>query len=139
MIVLFRININNIYICFDKQFVMREIEQIYHNNFGMAFYWKKEDQTILDKVQLIFKETGLYLTLSELSFFYQLIEDSMIENTCCESCHLKNNCHKFLLKTPCQQVDLAVSMKEIKCIKDLVEGTLFRLDLDEYVYGAGKN
>jgi hypothetical protein len=36
-------------------------------------------------------------------------------------------------------VDLAVSMKEIKSIKDLVEGTLFRIDLDEYVYGSGKN
>jgi len=30
-------------------------------------------------------------------------------------------------------------MKEIKSIKDLVEGTLFKIDLDEYVYGTGLN
>ncbi|CAD0002749.1 hypothetical protein [Flavobacterium chungangense] len=118
---------------------MKDIEQIYHNNFGVSFYWKKENKTILDKVQLVFRETGFYLSVAELNQFCDLIEDSLIENTCCESCQIKNSCHKFLLKTPLPQVDLAVSMKEIKSIKDLVEGTLFRLDLDEYVYGAGLN
>jgi hypothetical protein len=118
---------------------MREIEQIYHNTFGIAFYWKKENETILDKVQLVFKETGFYLTVSELNQFCDLIEDSMIENACCEACELKNACHKFLLKTPCVQIDLAVSMTELKSIKDLVEGSLFRIDLDEYVYGVGLN
>ena len=118
---------------------MKDIEQIYHNNFGVAFYWKKENETILDKVQLVFRETGFYLTIEELNHFCDLIENSLIENTCCESCQLKNSCHKFLLKTPLSQVDLAVSMNEIKSIKDLIEGTLFRLDLDEYVYGPGLN
>jgi hypothetical protein len=117
---------------------MREIEQIYHNSFGVAFYWKKENHTILDKVQLVFKETGLYLTLSELNQFCDLIQDSMIQNTCCETCQ-KNTCHKFLLRTPCSQIDFAVSLTELKSIKDLVEGSLFRIELDEYVYGAGKN
>ena len=118
---------------------MRDIEQIYHNNFGIAFYWKKENETIFDKVQLVFKETGFYFTIAELNQFCDLIEDSLIKNFCCKTCELKNSCHKFLLKTPCTQVDLAVSIKEIKSIKDLVEGTLFKIDLDEYVYGAGLN
>ena len=48
---------------------MREIEQIYHNNFGIAFYWKQNSQTILDKVQLVFKETGFYLSKEELNIF----------------------------------------------------------------------
>ncbi|PAM92501.1 hypothetical protein B4N84_22610 [Flavobacterium sp. IR1] len=118
---------------------MREIEQIYHNNFGMAFYWKTEKETILDKVQLVFKETGFYFTVQELNQFCSLIEDSILDNTCCEACELKHSCHKFLLKTPCSQIDLAVSMTELKSIKDLVEGSLFRIDLDEYVYGVGLN
>jgi hypothetical protein len=42
---------------------MREIEQIYHNNFGIAFYWKDHNTTISDKVQLVFKETGFYFTV----------------------------------------------------------------------------
>ncbi|BFM42549.1 hypothetical protein CFS9_11900 [Flavobacterium sp. CFS9] len=118
---------------------MREIEQLYHNNFGIAFYWKKENETITDKVQLVFKETGFYFTVQELNYFCDLIEDSMIENACCEACELKNSCHKFLLKTPCAAIDLAVSIKELKSIKDLVEGSLFRIELDEYVYGVGLN
>jgi len=118
---------------------MREIEQLYHNNFGIAFYWKKENETITDKVQLVFKETGFYFTVQELNHFCDLIEDSLVENACCEACELKYSCHKFLLKTPCAAIDLAVSMTELKSIKDLVEGSLFRIDLDEYVYGAGMN
>lgn len=118
---------------------MREIEQIYHNNFGIAFYWKQNSQAILDKVQLVFKETGFYFTVAELNQFCDLIEDSMIENTCCEACEMKYSCHKFLLKTPCNSIDLAVSMTELKSIKDLVEGSLFKIELDEYVYGAGLN
>jgi hypothetical protein len=118
---------------------MREIEQIYHNSFGVSFYWKKDNETILNRVQLVFRETGFYLNLSELNHFCSLIEDSLIENECCESCQLKNSCSKFLLKTPCSQIDLAVSMTELTSIKDLVEGTLFKIYLDEYVYGAGKN
>lgn len=118
---------------------MREIEQLYHNNFGIAFYWKKENETITDKIQLVFKETGFYFTVQELNHFCDLIEDSLIENACCEACELANSCHKFLLKTPCAAIDLAVSVRELKSIKDLVEGSLFRIELDEYVYGVGLN
>lgn len=118
---------------------MREIEQIYHNNFGIAFYWKNGKEVISGKVQLVFKETGFYFTVAELNQFCDLIEDSLIENACCESCELKNSCHKFLLKTPCAAIDLAVSMKELKSIKDLVEGSLFKIELKEYVYSAGLN
>ena len=30
-------------------------------------------------------------------------------------------------------------MTELKSIKDLVEGSLFKIELDEYVYGPGLN
>jgi hypothetical protein len=119
--------------------VMEEIEQLYHNDFGIAFYWKKENKTILDKIQLIFRETGFYFTVPELTVFGTLIDDSLTRNNCCDSCVLKNTCSKFLLKTPCPQIDLAVSVSELKSIKDLVEGTLFKVNLDEYLYGAGMN
>jgi hypothetical protein len=119
--------------------VMEEIEQLYHNDFGIAFYWKKENKTILDKIQLVFKETGFYFTVSELTTFGTLIDESLITNNCCDACALKNNCAKFLLKTPCTQIDLAVSVSELKSIKDLVEGTLFKINLDEYLYGPGLN
>ena len=92
-----------------------------------------------DKVQLVFREMGFYFTQQELQLFKRCIEDSYFQNKCCEDCELKNKCHKFLLKTPCSQIDLAVSMEELDAVKDLVEGTLFKINLDDYLYGEGMN
>ncbi|MFT3793671.1 hypothetical protein [Flavobacterium sp.] len=118
---------------------MKQIEQIYVNDFGMAFFWKEQQTVISEKVQLVFKETGFYFTLDELHRFMVLIEDSCRRNHACESCAMKHQCHKFLLKTPVSQIDLAVSHKELSGIKDLVEGTLFKIGLYEYLFGLGRN
>lgn len=118
---------------------MKGIEKIYYNDFGMSFYWKEENTVKSEKVQLVFKETGFYFSVSELQHFVALIEDSSMRNSCCENCKIKHRCAKFLLKTPVTQIDLAVSMKELDSIKDLVEGTLFKIKLEEYIYGIGMN
>ena len=39
----------------------------------------------------------------------------------------------------CSQIDLAVSMQELIAVKDLVEGTLFKINMDEYLNGEGMN
>lgn len=118
---------------------MKGIEQIYYNDFGMSFYWKEKHTVKSEKIQLVFKETGFYFSVSELQHFVTLIEDSARRNGCCENCEMKHRCAKFLLKTPVNQIDLAVSMKELDSIKDLVEGTLFKIKLEEYIYGIGMN
>jgi hypothetical protein len=118
---------------------MKTIKQLYYNDSGTSFYWKKENKVLMDRIQLVFRETGFYFTQQELFVFKNCIEESWIQNQCCEDCELKNQCHKFLLKTPCSQIDLAVSMAELHDIKDLVEGTLFKIDLDDYLYGLGMN
>lgn len=118
---------------------MKQIEKIYGNDFGMAFYWKDKNKVLCDKVQLVFKEMGFYFTVAEMNAFVCLIEDSAIRNGCCKDCEMKNQCAKFLLKTPCSQIDLAVSMKELESIKDLVKGTLFKIDMEDYLSGIGRN
>ncbi len=118
---------------------MKEIEQIYCNDFGMSFYWKAQKPILNDKVQLVFKETGFYFSVAELQNFVCLIDDSALKNSCCHDCEIKNHCAKFLLKTPCVQIDLAVTMKELDAIKDLVHGTLFKINLEDYVFGPGRN
>ena len=118
---------------------MRQIEQIYVNETGMAFFWKEQDTVLLDRVQLVFKETGFYFSVEELQQFMTLIQDSCAQNKTCESCAIKSQCHKFLLKTPVVQIDLAVSMSELEGIKDLVEGALFKVGLHEYIFGVGRN
>lgn len=118
---------------------MKEIEQLYHNEFGISFYWKKEKKVLSDKIQLVFKEIGFYLTIAQLREFCQLTQVSKIENACCDDCQLKNRCHKFLLKTPTEEIDLAVNMEELFQIEDLIKGTLFTIQIEDFVYGLGRN
>lgn len=118
---------------------MKQIEQIYVNQTGMAFFWKEHETVIFEKIQLVFKETGFYFSVDELKQFMLLIKDSCLRNKTCVNCAIKNQCHKFLLKTPVSQIDLAVSMRELEGIKDLVEGTLFKVNLHEYIFGLGRN
>lgn len=118
---------------------MKEIQAIYQNEFGMSFYWKEEESLLKDKIQLVFKETGLQLNPKELVDFKCLIEDSISKNHCCDDCDLKNNCTKYLLKTPFQEVDLAMSINEMIQMNNLVSTTLFKIELEDYLFGNGRN
>lgn len=117
---------------------MKEIEQIYFNDFGVSFYWRKNDVVLKDRVQIIFKETGFYFTHDEVKHFAGIVSD-MLANTKCNGCDFRNKCHKTLLKTPVKEIDLAVSIEELKDIKDLLEGTLFTIGLNEYITKVCRN
>ncbi|WP_294823284.1 hypothetical protein [uncultured Flavobacterium sp.] len=116
---------------------MREVEQIYYNEFGVAFHWKKNNEVLKDKVQLVFRETGFYFTYREIRDFALIIDETFDELKCCSGC--QRRCHKFLLRTPLRQIDLAVNRRELKQIKDLVEGTLFMIGLYGYLENEGRN
>ena len=117
---------------------MKEIEQIYFNDFGVAFHWKKNDMVLSEKVQLVFKETGFYFSYSEMKDFAYLITVACRETGCDAFCH-KSQCRKYLLKTPLQQIDLAMTKNELLQIRDLVEGTIFNMELHEYLNNEGRN
>ena len=118
---------------------MQMINQIYGNTFGIAFYWNGTKEVQQEKIQLVFKETGFNLTFSELEYFSKLILDSEARAQCCADCKLKKNCNRFLLQTPARQIDLAVSVDELQGIQDLVDGTIFKINLQNYLTGVGKN
>lgn len=118
---------------------MEQIHQIYLNSIGIAFYWEKEEGIIPNRIQLIIKEIGLFFSLTELKDFNYLIDESLVKNNCCEDCALKNSNCKFLLKTPLYPLDLSVSMNELKEIKDLINGTLFKIEMEIYLLGEGRN
>ncbi|MEL1241581.1 hypothetical protein [Flavobacterium flavipallidum] len=118
---------------------MEQIHQIYLNSIGIAFYWEKKEGIIPERVQLIIKEIGLFFNLNELKDFNFLIIESINKNSCCEDCTLKNwNC-KFLLKTPLYPLDLSVSISELKQIQDLINGTIFKIEMEKYLWGEGQN
>lgn len=115
------------------------MNQIYSNDFGMAFYWNRKEQADSRKIQLVFKETGFHLTLPELENFALLIVESLSRTVCCADCKAKLNCSRFLLQTPAKQIDLAVSISELEGIQDLVNGTIFKVKLQKYILGRGRN
>lgn len=117
---------------------MKEIEQIYFNDFGVAFHWKKNDAVLREKVQLVFRETGFYFSREELKLFSEFIQTAC-EKRSCDDCSLRHKCHKFLLKTPLNQIDLAVSFNELNQIKDLVEGAIFQVKLQDYLKDICRN
>lgn len=120
---------------------MREdIHPIYNNNYGIAFQWKKNTSKDIKKIQMIFRDTGLLLTKKELQQFSWNIKCTIAEgeqSLCCD-CSQKEFCRALLLDTPAPQVTLAMSYKELHAVRDLVEGTLFQLDLDNFLDGIFK-
>ncbi|WP_350287534.1 hypothetical protein [uncultured Croceitalea sp.] len=112
---------------------MEDINAIYHNNFGVAFQWKRNSSKNMNKIQLVFRDTGLLLSKRELEQFHQNVKHSLDSQVLCIDCKKKDACKALLLDTPAPQVTLAVSFTELEAIKDLVEGTLFQLNLDGYL------
>lgn len=112
---------------------MEDINPIYHNNFGVAFQWKRNSSKNINKVQMVFRDTGLLLSKRELKQFQRNIKCTIESQTLCSDCRKMDACKALLLDTPAPQVTLAVSFTELEAIKDLVEGTLFQLNLDGYL------
>lgn len=115
---------------------MNPIAPLYHNDAGISFYWKREGQLLSERVQLVFRDTGFYFTEAELHAFKKHITAAFDEKGC-RSC--PKQCRKVLLRTPCAQIDLAVTADELLSLDDLVEGTLFKLGMVRFVNGDGRN
>ena len=109
---------------------MDDIIPIYHNNLGVAFQWKRNVLKDILKIQLVFKDTGFLLTKNEVEKFSQYVLTT-IEKTClCESCSRNEECKAHVVQTPAPQISLALSYKEIRALNDLLDGTLFQIELE---------
>lgn len=108
-----------------------DIYKLYHNSLGVAFKWKRSTAKDLKKVQLVFRNTGLFLTPKELIQFSKNIKKTLKEPLCCEECG-NQNCRKtMLLEAPNPQTSFVMSYDELKQIDDLVEGACFQLNLNK--------
>ncbi|MUH36694.1 hypothetical protein D9O36_12645 [Zobellia amurskyensis] len=112
---------------------MEDINPIYHNPFGVAFQWKRNSTKDTKKVQIVFRDTGLLLSQNELEQFKKNIECTMNSDAHCNDCNQHETCRSLLLDTPAPQITLAMSMQELDAVQDLIEGTLFQLNLNTYL------
>jgi len=112
---------------------MGDINIIYYNDFGIAFKWKKCAAKDLKKIQLVFRNTGLFLTPNELIQFSKNIKSALKQSLKCKGCNHQNSCKSILLETPIAQTSFAMNYYELKEINDLVKGTRFQLELNKLI------
>ncbi|WP_108804743.1 MULTISPECIES: hypothetical protein [unclassified Aquimarina] len=115
---------------------MSAIDRIYSNKIGISFFWRKQKSGDSPKIQLVFRDIGFLLTLNELKDFSEscrLTEQSQ----CCNQCN--HHCRSLLLRTPSDKIDLAISKDELEQIQELINGTVFRVELQKWVTNIGRN
>ncbi|MFI2741567.1 hypothetical protein ACG2LH_02400 [Zhouia sp. PK063] len=118
--------------------MQRDIKQMYHNEFGVAFQWKEAKKEDQHKIQLIFRDMGFLLQPDEILVFSKEVELAK-HLASCEGCPHGKHCRSILLKTPSAQVDLAVSLNELMYLEDLIEGTIFQLQLNNFLDNLTRN
>lgn len=114
---------------------MTEIYKIYDNKIGISFRWKNVQSEL---TQVVFRDTGFYLSEREIEQFLEKIADAKLQQNC-PQCSLDDNCKSILLQTPSNKISLAVSKVELGKIEDLLRGTLFQLRLNDYLKEICKN
>lgn len=114
---------------------MNDVLKIYENEIGLSFQWSYTNTFL---TQVIFRDTGFHLTVQEIEFFLEQVSESRMKSAC-HTCQYRDSCRSLLLKTPSEKVSLAVSIKELNEIEDLLKGTLFQLNLNGYLNEVCKN
>ncbi len=109
---------------------MEDLNTIYYNNFGIAFQWKPAATNDYKKVQLVFRYTGLLLSMKELKGFSNSVNQTLENCTLCEDCKADETKRPLLVASPSEIVSFAMSYIEVEQIKDLLDGTIFHLNLD---------
>ena len=111
---------------------MSAIDRIYSNDVGISFFWRKGQATITPKIQLVFRDIGFLLTLYELKDFSEACRIT-IESQCCNSCSDHKNCRSLLLRTPSEKIDLAVGKEELALFHELIQATIFKIELQNWI------
>jgi hypothetical protein len=118
---------------------MTDINAIYINSFGIAFQWPTEHKKKKEKIQLVFRDTGLMLCKEELEQFLKNIKSTKDSNSLCSDCSQNGSCKALLVNSPVPQVSFAMNAEELIAIDYLVAGTLFRLNLEKYLKSLFRN
>lgn len=106
---------------------MEDIEIVHKNDIGIAFFWKGS----FNKLQLVFKDLGLYLTYQDLKLFSKAVRETE-KQYACKDCN-NQACKAFLLRRPSDKIDIALTKTEFKQVKALIRGTLFKVELKLYL------
>jgi len=82
------------------------------------------------KIQLVFKDTGMMLSKTDLKQFLGYIKHPENSAPPCATCSKSSYCKPLLVNSPAKEVCFVMNIEDLKSVKDLVEGALFNLDLN---------
>lgn len=117
---------------------MEEVDVIYHNSRGISFRWKQGVANAdPHRIQMVFKDMCFYLMPEEIERFAYNIK--VAHTYGCGQCNDHKNCRNILLQSPLNKMNFAVSENELHDISDLIEGTLFKLRLLDFLNFEGRN
>jgi len=108
---------------------MKDINKLYHNDFGISFFWKCKIQRKNSLVELVFRDTGLSLRCDEIETMYLIVKSIVKKPSLCMDCKKNRGCKSLLLEIPNTKVSFAMSFQEMTEMLDLLKGTLFQLEL----------
>tara|TARA_B100000809_G_scaffold266618_1_gene330296 strand:- start:1820 stop:2161 length:342 start_codon:yes stop_codon:yes gene_type:complete len=109
---------------------MRDIDKLYHNDFGISFFWKSKLSRKNSLVDIVFRDSGLSLRTDEIKTMYDTVKGAVEKSSLCIDCKNNKDCKPFLLEIPNAMVSFAMSYQEMKEMSDLLRGTLFHLELN---------
>tara|TARA_R110002167_G_scaffold11308_13_gene50160 strand:+ start:2097 stop:2330 length:234 start_codon:yes stop_codon:yes gene_type:complete len=70
--------------------------------------------------------------MEELRLFSRNIKRTFEHNSHCNECPQNQSCRTLLVDAPSPQITFALYPKELNALDDLVQGTLFNLNLNDY-------
>lgn len=112
---------------------MNEVKYLNRNPIGLTYKVHPEYSEEFDKVHLVFNNTGLKFNDDELLEFQQCIDDAFSTPSMCQNNCNNKNCKSILLHTPFKDLVFAVNQQDLNYLKDLIDGTVFELSLDNYL------
>ncbi len=81
-----------------------------------------------------------YLNNMKTSYFknsrfknFKILVTQSLQEACCNNCKQNTHCRSLLLKTPSEKIDLAVNREELTQIKQLLNGTIFKVEQKEFL------
>ena len=108
------------------------IKTLYRNDFGISFYWQNEGQQLSEKVQFVFRDTGLLLSEEEILQFAKCVSKGLQTSSNCSGCQNSSECRSLIMETPLPQLGFAVSQTELLQAHELINGTIFQTKIRFY-------
>ncbi len=106
--------------------MLNQVHTIYKNTIGMSYQWNSFFDPSLP-IQLKIAEVSIY----DLKDFLNALQNTSSLNCKCTTCDRNSRCKAIQFKQGQTEIKIRVNANELNDICDLIQGTLFQLELTD--------